>query len=173
MEYNWTGSWFASVVDFLPFPLGSPPVSYRLCLFEMVIDFTIQSFKLCTNKKIKLHWHKFFFYVIGLSERWLFLLNYLLITVPLRPSFTWMIRFHWGIVLSVVIQGRQSESKRLKENRDVLHTKDQNVEEIENKWRKNLEDQDAKSKMKEAKLLEEINSLKEEVSKTESGRLIL
>ena len=73
----------------------------------------------------------------------------------------------------VVIQGRQSESKRLKENRDVLHTKDQNVEEIENKWRKNFEDQDAKSKMKEAKLLEEINSLKEEVSKTESGRLIL
>lgn len=101
MEYNWTGSWFASVVDFLPFPLGSPPVSYRLCLFEMVIDFTIQSFKLCTNKKIKLHWHKFFFYVIGLSERWLFLLNYLLITVPLRPSFTWMIRFHWGIVICV------------------------------------------------------------------------
>ena len=47
------------------------------------------------------------------------------------------------------------------------------MEEIENEWRKNLEDQDAKSKMKEAKLLEEINSLKEEVSKTESGRLIL
>ena len=47
------------------------------------------------------------------------------------------------------------------------------MEEIENKWRKNLEDQDAKSKMKEAKLLEEINSLKEEVSKTESSRLIL
>lgn len=61
----------------------------------------------------------------------------------------------------------------MKENRDVLHTKDQNVEEIENKWRNNLEDQDAKSKMKEAKLLEEINSLKEEVSKTESGWLIL
>ncbi|XP_029205139.1 MICOS complex subunit Mic19-like [Acropora millepora] len=61
-------------------------------------------------------------------------------------------------------EGRQSESKRLKENRDVLHTKDQNVEEIENKWRKNFEDQDAKSKMKEAKLLEEINSLKEEIA---------
>ena len=41
------------------------------------------------------------FYVIGLYERWLLLLNYLLITVPLRPSFTWMIRFHWGIVICV------------------------------------------------------------------------
>lgn len=65
-------------------------------------------------------------------------------------------------------EGRQSESKRLKENRDILHSKDQNVEEIEKKdLRKTLEEQVDESTLREKKLLAEIKSLKEKVTERE------
>ena len=58
-------------------------------------------------------------------------------------------------------QGRQVEAKRLRENRDKLGDKD--VQEIDNHWRKLLEEKEAESKTKENRLLEKLTTLEKQV----------
>ena len=67
-----------------------------------------------------------------------------------------------------MFQGRQVESKRLKENRGVLHAGDSNAQEIENHWRKAVEEKDAEYSVRENKLQEEINTLKKKVGKEQN-----
>ena len=60
-----------------------------------------------------------------------------------------------------MLQGRQTEAKRWKENRGQLG--DNDAQEIENHWRKALEEKDAESRIRENKLQEEIDALKKTV----------
>lgn len=58
-------------------------------------------------------------------------------------------------------QGRQVEAKRLRENRGKLGDKD--IQEIDNHWRKLLEEKEAESKTKENRLLEKLTTLEKQV----------
>lgn len=58
-------------------------------------------------------------------------------------------------------QGRQVEAKRVRENRGRLGDKD--VQEIDNHWRKLLEEKEAESKTKENRLLEKLTTLEKQV----------
>lgn len=62
-------------------------------------------------------------------------------------------------------EGRQTESKRWKENRGKLGDKD--AQEIENRWKKVLEEKDADSRTRENKHLEEISALKKKLADKE------
>ena len=63
----------------------------------------------------------------------------------------------------IVSQGRQVEIKRLKENRGILHVEDSDAQEIGNHWRKVMEEKEAEYGVRENKLQEEINALKNKV----------
>ena len=58
-------------------------------------------------------------------------------------------------------QGRQVEAKRVREKRGRLGDKD--VQEIDNHWRKLLEEKEAESKTKENSLLEKLTTLEKQV----------
>lgn len=58
-------------------------------------------------------------------------------------------------------QGRQVEAKRVRENRGRLGDKD--VQEVDNHWRKLLEEKEAESKTKENRLLEKLTTLEKQV----------
>ena len=58
-------------------------------------------------------------------------------------------------------QGRQVEAKRVREKRGRLGDKD--VQEIDNHWRKLLEEKEAESKTKENRLLEKLTTLEKQV----------
>lgn len=66
-------------------------------------------------------------------------------------------------------EGRQVEAKRLRENRDKLGDKD--VQEIDNHWRKLLEEKEAESKIKENRLLEKLTTLEKQISEKEEVTL--
>lgn len=73
----------------------------------------------------------------------------------------------------IVSQGRQVEIKRLKENRGILHAGDSDAQEIENQWRKAMEEKDAEYGVRENKLQEEINALKNKVGREWNVRIRL
>ena len=68
---------------------------------------------------------------------------------------------NYSYLIFFCFQGRQVEAKRLRENRDKLGDKD--VQEIDNHWRKLLEEKEAESKTKENRLLEKLTTLEKQV----------
>jgi len=62
-------------------------------------------------------------------------------------------------------EGRQSEAKKIRENRGTLGDRD--AQEIESHWKNVLEEKDAESRTKENKLQEEMNSLRKKLADKE------